>query len=118
MTGPQEPAGERPASGPGSVYTVGQSVPAARVEGQGIPQWQVLLATGIVLWIVAGMMLSGYHSSVRSGIPNDNLLGWGLVVAAVGFIVLVPGLVGWGLIASELLQRQPDQRAETPPGDS
>ena len=78
----------------------------------------MLLATGIVLWIVAGMMLSGYHSSVRSGIADDNLPGWGLVVAAVGFIVLVPGLVGWGLIASELFERRAEQRTETPPGDS
>src|SRR3954447_23761596 len=100
MTSGDQAATERPTTGPGSVYTAGQTTtPGVRIKAP-MPRWQILLLAGVLLWVVAVMLLTAYPSSSDGNGRNGELLGWGIALAVVGQTLIIPGLVGWVLRAT------------------
>ena len=81
--------------------------------------WKKLLRAGILLNFLAGVLV--YASATKASTTTDygttgydgKLLALAIAIGAVGQILLLPGIIGWGIDASGLtgLVAAPQQRA-------
>lgn len=69
--------------------------------------WRRLLFAAGVCLIIAGILLNAYFNSGDFETPrNGALLGWSITFGTVGQVLLLPGVIGWGIDASGLTKRR------------